>query len=513
MSIVKFPNVAGGLNTDLSPEELGPGFWSSSQNMRFGDGYASRMRGMTAAFTTPAITPYYLISYATPSAKFIVYAGLITIYCDDGTTRTAITGTAPTGAIDDRWTGGAVNGVLVLNNYIDVPRYWAGVPATPFAALPGWNSAWRCKVMRPFKNYLIALDITKSGTRTPHTVKWSNTLAPGAITASGDWDETNPAIDAGEQDIAGEDLLVDCLPLGDVNIIYKERSMWAMSLCGAPYIFRFQKLPGEYGMLARGCAENTPLGHVVMTSGDIIIHSGQGCTSIANAVIRNYIFSNISQTYYQRSFVTSNPGKNEVWVCFPFGSEASTCNRAAVWNWVDKTWAIRTLTNVTYGTTGKVNYSASGIAWSDASTTWETQPGNWNDYDYSPAESRLMLCHTNPYISLADVGPTDFGSVITSTLERTGMHIDNPQNVKVCKAVYPRIDGTTGQTVQIEIGGSMTANVAPTWSAPVTFTIGTDQKIDAFAAGRYLSVRFTHTGYSPWRIRSFDMDVQEQGKF
>ena len=513
MSIVKLSNVAGGLNADLSPEELATNFWSASSNMRFANGYASRFRGTTAAFTTPSITPYFVIAYAVPASKFIVYAGLTAIVCDDGTTRTTITGTAPTGAIDDRWTGGAVNGVLVLNNYADIPRYWAGVPATPFAALPGWTATHRCAVMRPFKNYLVALDITKAGVRTPHTVKWSNTLNPGAITAAGDWDETNPAIDAGETDIAGEDLLVDCLPLGDTNIIYKERSMWAMSYVGAPYIFRFQRLPGDHGMLARGCVENTPVGHVVMTPGDIVVHSGHGCTSIANAVIRDYIFSNLSQTYYKRSFVTSNPAKNEVWICFPFGSESATCNRAAVWNWIDKTWAIRTLTSVTYGTTGQVVYTSAATAWSGATTTWDTQAGAWDDYDYSPAESRLVLCHSTPYISLADIGSSDFGTVITSTLERSGMHLDSPEKVKLCRAVYPIIDGTTGDTVQIEVGASMTANFAPTWSAPATFTIGNDQKVDCFATGRYLAVRLTHVNYPTWRIRSLGIDVQDQGYF
>ena len=64
MSIVKLSNVAGGLNADLSPEELAPNFWSASSNMRFANGYASRFRGTTAAFTTPSITPYFEIGRA-----------------------------------------------------------------------------------------------------------------------------------------------------------------------------------------------------------------------------------------------------------------------------------------------------------------------------------------------------------------------------------------------------------------------------------------------------------------
>ena len=99
------------------------------------------------------------------------------------------------------------------------------------------------------------------------------------------------------------------------------------------------------------------------------------------------------------------------------------------------------------------------------------------------------------------------------TLERSGMHLDSPEKVKLCRAVYPIIDGTTGDTVQIEVGASMTANVAPTWSAPATFTIGIDQKVDCFATGRYLAVRLTHVNYPTWRIRSLGIDVQDQGYF
>ena len=97
------------------------------------------------------------------------------------------------------------------------------------------------------------------------------------------------ALDAGEQDLAETPaLLVDCLPLGDVNIIYKERSMYAMTYVGAPYIFRFQRLPGESGMLARGCAVNTPLGHVVLTAGDVVLNNGSGVQSIANGACSHY---------------------------------------------------------------------------------------------------------------------------------------------------------------------------------------------------------------------------------
>ena len=119
--LVTVDNCGAGIAADLSPEELGSGVWSSSLNVRFNNGYAERFKGTTQAFDTPSVTPYFITPYATTTARYWVHAGLNAIYVDDGTTRTNITGSAPSGAVDDRWTGGSVNGVLILNNGVDQP--------------------------------------------------------------------------------------------------------------------------------------------------------------------------------------------------------------------------------------------------------------------------------------------------------------------------------------------------------------------------------------------------------
>mgnify|MGYP000700495842 FL=1 len=257
----------------------------------------------------------------------------------------------------------------------------------------------------------------------------------------------------------------------------------------------------------------TPGGHVVLTAGDVIIHAGQGPTSIANATIRDYIFRNIDSTYYKRAFVTANPQKNEVWVCFPYG-ESSTCNKAAVWNWIDKTWSIRSLSNVTYGDFGQLDTASAAATWATSTTTWEAATTGWAESEYSQTEARLLLCHDTPLISLADTGSSDFGSGISASMERSGMSLGDTTRVKNVRAIYPVIDGTTGSTISIEVGAGMTPDAAPTWSDAQTFTIGRDIKIDAFSnAGRYLSVRFSSSGFATWRIRSFSIDYVNGGLF
>jgi hypothetical protein len=510
--IIKIDNCGQGFNSDLTPEELGTGVWTNVQNMRFRNGYAERFRGTSAAFTTPSVTPYFVTPYATTSARYWIHAGLTSVFADDGTTKTDITGTAKTGAIDDRWTGGSINGVLVLNNGVDNPMYWGGTGT--LATLPGWDATnWKCTSMRPFKNFLIALGMTKTGTKYPHMVKWCTTLNPGSITAVGDWTETDPSKDAGEQDLAETpDILVDCLPLGDVNIIFKERSTYAMTYVGAPYIFRFQRLPGDSGMLARGCGVQTPLGLVVLSAGDVMLHTGGQPQSIANGIVRDYIFKNIDSANYKRAFVTANPQKSEVWICFPYGS-STTCNTACVWNWESKAWGIRSLTNVTYGAFGQFNLVNSSATWAGDASTWNTDATTWNENEYSPAEARLVMCHSTPYISLQDTGSTDFGSLITANLERTGIGMDDPNTVKTMTGIRPRIDGPIGTQVNIQMGASMYPDATPTWGTAQTFTVGTSLKIDGFATGRFLAVRFTNVDYGAWRMKSFDIDVVPSGAY
>ena len=57
MSMASIKNCGLGLNADLTAEEIGPGYWSSVENMRFANGYAARFDGVASVFTAPAVTP------------------------------------------------------------------------------------------------------------------------------------------------------------------------------------------------------------------------------------------------------------------------------------------------------------------------------------------------------------------------------------------------------------------------------------------------------------------------
>jgi len=507
---VSFKNCGKGTVKDASPEELGTDVWSDSLNVRFRNGYAEKFRGLAQVFDSTTVLPNWLGYYEISSKRYFVHASAAKVFVDDGVTRTEITPTsAPTGSFDNRWSGGVYSGNLVMNNGVDVPTYWGGNVANDLVSLPGWNSAWRAQIIRPFKEYLLAFNVTKSSTNYPYMVKWSAAGVPGSMPSS--WDETDLTKDAGEKDLSETtDLIVDALPFGDGLIVYKQRSMFQVSFIGQPYIFRFQRLQGSDGLMAPGCVTDTPVGHVFVSNGDVMLFNGSQATSIADGVVREYLFRNMSSDYYARSFVTTNPQKQEVLICYPEEGQ-QYCTKAAIWNWKTNTWAFRSLPSATYGVTGQISSSIGIIRWSDDSDSWDSDPSIWVENEYAANEARCLLSFTDK-IGAFDIGPDDFGTTFSSYVEKAGMSLDDSQAMKLVRTVLPKFD-SSGATMSVSVGSSDIPDATPTYATASDFVCGTDFKTDAMVNGRYIAVKFSNTSKTPWRIRSFDLDVVPAGVY
>jgi hypothetical protein len=511
MAWLPITDLGKGLNLDATPEELEQGATTGGKNIRFRAGYAERFRGLDGVFTTPAITPYSICHFTLGSTRYVVYAGLAKTYADDGSTRTEITNADNSGAINDRMIGCVFNGVYVQNNGVNVPQYWDGNAANNLVDLPAWPSGYKAGFLRPFKNYLVAGDITKGTTRYRQLVLTSHLADPGTLPTS--WDVTDPTKDAVEQPLAETDgTLIDLLPLGDLGVLYKDDAVHFMQTVTNGNIFRFGRLPGDTGMLSRGCGVQIPGAHVLLTPGlDVVTFDGQTMQSVLDGRMRTWLQNNMNQSYASRSFLCVNPLTTEVLVCFP-ADAAEVCTKALIWNYKDNTFAVRDLSNVTFGSTGEVDLSDAD-SWDTAVGTWDTDTTAWSDGAAVSGVSRLILTSTAPKLLMFDSSEQDSGSSFTATLEKIGLHFDQPEVVKLCRAVRPKIDAAAGTVVKVQIGSAMVPDADPTWQAAQDFTVGTDIEVHSFATGRFLSVRLYTTGDTFWRLRSLQMDVVPQGAY
>lgn len=401
-----------------------------------------------------------------------------------------------TGTAYDRITGGVLNGSLILNHPVDGLYYWDGDVTHRFRKFP---ASYIASVGRPFKTFVVQLGKTISGVRYPHRVSWSSSAEPGAIPASFDSTSTN---DAGEVDLAetyGE--MVDCLPLGDVNIIYKQDVRYAMQYVGGNDVFRFTKLPGQDGLFGRGCVVDTPLGHVFLTQGlDVKIHQGGEAKSIAVGRIKNWLKTTITSTvgYRKLAFLASYPAKSEVWICFPAQSTVG-CDKIAVWNWEADSWGIFDIPSrpLTGAFTGLFRAASAAL----------TDPIN-----------SMLLCapdNSSPAIGILDgtsFGTTYFGTTVTATLERTGLHFDNRNLFKSIHRSQWNIDaiGSGTKTATITHGSAKTADGTVTYSAGATYTVGTTYFVnDRATSGVFGAIKLSTT--SNLAVRSIDLDVTNGG--
>lgn len=502
-----------GVVTDGMDGEIPENAFSDALNMRFGGGYCERFTGSLSVFSPLSVTPYGLMYYSS-SAAYWIYLGLQKAYAVNGATHTNIT-RQTTGVdvnynatADNVWTTGVIGGIAVINNPADDPQFWAGNIGNKFAALTAWPANTKCQSLRVFKNYLIALNVTKSGTAYPHMVKWSHAADPGSLPIS--WDQTDATKDAGENDLAdSQSVIVDGLPLGEAFIIYKERSYYLMEYIGAPYIFRFRKIYEGQGALSRNCVVETPYGHVVLGQGDLYIHNIGKPQSIVTDVVRKKLFALIDSANYARCFVIANHRRNEVWVCFPANGSA-TCNYTLVWNWEQKTSTFRELQNFTCGASGAVVSSASE-SWAADAETWAEDQTIWSQTETSAGEQRCIFGSSDTVLHLVDQQSRFNGQTITGFVERTGLTFGEPSLSKLVKGVRIHADGSDGAQITVRLGAANSESGAIQWGQNVSYSLGQKNLACSSVAGRFIAYRITTT--IPIKLRTIEFEFQAKSSY
>lgn len=402
-----------------------------------------------------------------------------------------------------RWTGGAFNGVFLASNKNDGLHYWDGNTSNKFRKMP--LATVKADSVRPFNAYIVSLI-------RPHSVSWSSAAAPGAIPSAFAASSTN---DAGTLDLAETPgYMVDSLPLGDTNIIYKQDARYAQRHIDGQFVFSFTRLPGTDGLLAPGCVVDTPVGHVFLTNDlDVMVHQGGAAKSIAVGRIKAWISSTMRSFAYCQytAFLAANPDRSEVWVCFPGSTSTNFCTKAAVWNWESDTWGIFDF--LLMPPSIEVAYAAPGLY--EAAN----YPGG------SAAKQVLFVVGADTALSGFYKGlnlelGNYFGTIVNGSLERTGMDFGNRDFMKAIQRSRWNIKATAGNKVDIYHGSHNNPGGAATYAAATPYTVGTTNYVNARASmGRYGAVKlaaFSGTGSptGPYNVevRSSDLDVTLGGK-
>lgn len=530
---------ASGILADVDPKKLPDGAWSDGENVRFDGFVAKKVGGSREVFGSLSAAAYSLIPHTNfDGSPFFCYAGLTSVYTvsndthydltrQSATTSGTLTNRAYSADATELWTGGVFGGLLFLNNGADAPQ----IQLTPTASarladLPNWPTTvtTRCASLRAFKNFLVALDVTKGAQRYRQMVKWSSSADPLSVPAS--WDESLTTTDAGETSLADTDgTVIDCLPLRDINVVYKDDSIYGMQYIGGAFVFRFYQIFSKVGLLARRCVAAFEQYHCFVGSDlDIYVHDGTTVRSIGQDKWRDWLRANIDGTNYQRCFVVPNPTTTEIWICVPTG-EQDYCSKVLMWNWRKDTWGVRTISNVSSGAVGAIRSSNYITLWSTIATTWDTETQTWAELSSVPPDKRLVLAspgNTNGLIE-TEIGTSELGAALPFYLERTGLwanplKIDNNarvidlQSVKFVRRIRFRTTATNSNNITYKVALQSDVDSPLVWVS-TSKMINSTAEVVVLKRGRFLNIRVESTEDIDFNLHAIEVEAEVSGMY
>jgi len=432
-----------------------------------------------------------------------------------------------------RWTATNLNGLLIATNGYDAPQMWplnsSGVPAktVPLRELQNWsvattkeagNSTNKSEVIRSFRTFLVGLNWTNVVARNnvePRLVKWSTEAS--YFSAPVTWDSSDATLDAGEYELADTPgVILDGLPLGDSFIIYKNDSIYIMNYVGTPYIFSFKLLSPTIGALCKNSVVDFEGGHFFMGNSNFYLCNGQTVTPLLTGKLRRAVFDDIvagdlNDPTWQKSFVVADHVHKEILACYPTQS-SSVINKAVIWNWEKNTFTFRDLPNTSHIAAGILAANPGGKLWDTATKTWNEDSEAWGSSDYdSHLENLVFADVSNTKFYRDNAGNQEDTTNMVSYIERSGYDLGDPQSVKFVSAVYPQIEVSGDNTVNVYIGRQMSTEGGITWEGPIAFNPNTQSKVSCRVSGKYFGVKVESTTDIDWRLHGLAFEVQQSG--
>lgn len=206
MPIMKVRGVGGtGVIKDLPAFELPPEAWSHANNVRFVANRVEKVGGyMPVLHDGMPEAEVPLAVLGRNNTQDIIYGTNKHLYIIQGRQHYNISKPMPKDKPEDpdvptdykldpsqTWYYTTLSNAIVMNTPGQVPQ--GLVPyKEKFADIPGWGwpsknkrpdpekpedkppTDWRAGRVRPFRNYLVALDMTEAGINLPQRVRWSN---------------------------------------------------------------------------------------------------------------------------------------------------------------------------------------------------------------------------------------------------------------------------------------------------------------------------------------------------
>ena len=129
-----------------------------------------------------------------------------------------------------------------------------------------------------------------------------------------------------------------------------------------------------------------------------------------------------------------------------------------------------------------------------------------------------MASPTDTKIYRNNSGNKEDTTDMVSYVERTGLIASenlgqpNASTVKRIKAIWPKMEISGSNTVNVYVGTQMSTEEGVTWSSAIPFNPDSQSKVSCRATGKLYGVKFESTGDFYWRLDGYDIEVEDAGR-
>ena len=397
---IQIPSLAQlGVIRDAAPHILPPNAFSDGQNIRFVNEGVEKRKGTAKIFADTSSTDEIIsISYfPDPSEDRYIRVIRDTSFnpnriklesvAANGTITDLTLNTNATSFLEfvntsdsDFQTNIVAGGyALIVNNGFHTPHVIESSLNTA-VEIPNWNydiptdGHVSCKVIKSFKDVLIAGNLTKYGTvttdgngditaitadanitRLPSAIRVSSIASPGEIPQL--WDPSaSGSKPADEFELSSTAPIQDILELQGTAIVYTSDSIHSIQIDSRNNI-NVQNITKSQGLLSTGLVSEFEGKHLVVGSDDIYTFAGSSSSiqTVAENRIKEYFFDNLNPGYIDNAFTATDKMTSEVKIFFPNKeSFDGKCNEYLAWNYKSNTWTINTCESVVDSTVGPI---------------------------------------------------------------------------------------------------------------------------------------------------------------
>ena len=518
---------------DLPAHDLPPNAMTELNNVALRDGAIRKSQGWTEAFNVSGDPVWFhswfdgangyqlvLVDDTVETKVYELSGGSL----NDISTATGI-------ARNLEWDSCTAGVTGVLTNGSDVPFSRTPGDVGDIAAMANWPATWRAPIIRPYRNFLVALRVQKGGVDNDTRVQWSN--ASDLNDVPPDWDELDPASLAGGVTLAGDGgRIVSGLELGQQFMIYCQTRTYSMTLVGGQFVMNIRPAFNR-GLMNKNCVVQFDSGHFCIGDGVIYVTNGQSVTYMAEDKVQSRFFRELEDT--ESVHVAHDPRRRVIEVHYKDYRAAADGhpNMVMRWDYSDDSWSFDDA-----GSTGIVRAmpgptSVRVTTWDSADTDfgvvdvpWTAVDVRWSDLDITAGARYYQMLtglSTGPaattYLMRREDVSLRNGEEYATRIGREKIDFDNilqtplaTQDIKYVRRILPQITGSG--TVYFRFGVAQSANQNTEWGQWIQYDLADDYKVDFRKSGRYFGWQMESRTGTPttYRLSGFDIDVQPAGE-